>query len=577
MRLRYLRDLVLIAFISLAGEAQPAPLNDALLLNTDRWDFYVADDGELWLAYYASDSRLRLRAPDGTQALVALDDRREAAQSGLAIVPGAGGAALAWRDRYPTRGLYFQPGPGAAPVSLAGDSEPLTRMRVVRVGGRVHVIWLGEKYDLESGERYHLYHRSVAADGTANSPITRLMPAIYPLWIVDGDDIAVFSERWRPDGKTDVIAMQRHDPRTGKFGRPVEVPAPRKGFGPAHSAFASAGRWFLMWLGQDSRGHMVLQGVHSDDKGEHWTQFEFDDLRNLDVARFDVASDSNRHLAVALSGRFRGQPLKGRESVYLLRSNDNGTSWSKATHLRPSAVAGFRGRLPSIAFGATPGELVVVWQDWRDIRSAVYAALSRDYGKTWAVEGTPLTALSSNHGLPLLTSALRPHSAGYVLVYSRFTTDELMQQDLFELRFDASELEKLALGKTAGAGSHGASGTLLEQRADAFWKASEAADYQATYEFFDPFFRAHVSRASFEQRMGSVKYHSHELGETRLEGRLGGVKTTIEMSVPETVIDGVKVSKDRQTAQFWDLWVFVDDQWYREYYEETSGKTWTRY
>ena len=570
--------LFIIAWIlAQVGLAEPAPINGNAMTSPDQWYFYVTEDGGLWLAYYTTDGpvrKLRLRRPDGVEFVVG-PPRREQAPSGLALLAGPDGPRLAWRDKFTRKSLYFQASPDSTPLSIAGDTEPLTRLHLAETDGRIHILWYGEKFDEPLNERYFLYHRSVKPNGSDPSKIQRLMPAIYPLWIVDGEDIAVFSERWRPDGKTDVVGVQTLNPESGEFNDPVQVTTHR--FGPTHKAFASGGRWFLVWVGLNEEDSFVLQAAFSDDKGKTWKHAAFDGLLGMDMARIDAAVDERGRIVLAVSGKYPRQPLMGKETVYLIRSDDNGDSWSDPIAVRSDGLEGFRGRLPSVAFGSKPGELIMVWEDWRMIRGVIYASLSQDFGKTWTIREVPLTMPTANYGLPFWTKAVRAYKDGYVLMFERYRDDGMRTKDLFELRLGAKDLERIAAQRTSQAEHENLTQERLKQRADAFWQAFEAENYRTVYSMLDPYYRANQSEESFVKMMGAVKYYSHKFDDVRLEGRLGGLKTTVNSAVPEIMIDGNLVSKEPRDHQFWDLWVFVNGDWHRQFYREVSDKRWTRY
>lgn len=58
---------------------------------------------------------------------------------------------------------------------------------------------------------------------------------------------------------------------------------------PIFEAFKSGHRWFLVWLGihEDKQ---LFEGIYSDDQGQTWKQFAFEELRGFNQGGIDVAT-----------------------------------------------------------------------------------------------------------------------------------------------------------------------------------------------------------------------------------------------------------------------------------------------
>ena len=77
---------------------------------------------------------------------------------------------------------------------------------------------------------------------------------------------------------------------------------------------------------------------------------------------------------------------------------------------------------------------------------------------------------------------------------------------------------------------------------------------------------------------GKIKYHRIQIGQIVQKGNLARVQVEIESSVPEfTLPNGKVISQPPKTVKFLETWMFVNDDWYREFYDEMSEKPFSHY
>jgi hypothetical protein len=567
--------------------ANPKVLNQhPINQNADR-DYTLDMKGGLWLAYYDIDSFLCVRRPDGSEVKLGAQDR-EQYQSGLALDAGQESLALLWRDKFPQKTLYLLPslaatGSAPQPVAVGGDeSEPLTRLKVARQDDSVYLMWLGEKPDSETKQRFHLYFRSSEDGGKTFSEIDRVLPGFYPMWIMDKDSIPVFS--WSNALGRQAMVMRRFDRTSKTFGPIVEIAATPEQISPIYRAFESAGRWFVLWLAQHGDGRdFLLEGAYSEDKGQSWKRFAFDSIKGLDLSHLVAATDGKGHIALAFSGtrRLREDNPNAKNDLYFTTSSDNGASWSDPRRFRSPEHQITHARFPALSFGSAPGTLIMAWEDWRDIRPNVYVAYSTDYGITWQKEiplGLPGRV---NLGMDFkIERALSRHGENYHLVVNKFDTDNFRKSDLVDYSFTLTDLKQPVLSSPAlELEKTNLNEERLRQRVALYWDAMQREDYATTYALMDSFFQSQVDRQSYLLKMGTIKYQNFRIEGMERLGKIAKLKITVDAGVPEfkSPTTGKSYSKPQQSYTFIDTWLFISGDWYREYNEESSGKRYTQY
>ncbi|NEV62819.1 sialidase family protein [Thiorhodococcus minor] len=509
-----------------------------------------------------------------------------------------------WRDKHPRKGLYFltSASEDAKPAEVGDDTEPLARF-VARSDstGDVHLLWYGEKLGEPTGSEHNLYYgRWREADPAATAP-ELVMPGIYPVMTVKpSGDVMAFS--WQPSEDGGRVYSRFRPAKGGeasgenRFQDAVVIAAVPQ-VTPIVRAFTSGERWLFVWLGQygADRRDFRLEGAYSDDNGTSWTRFALDDLRGFDVASLQVAADAKQHIVLVVTARDRSANDDSKQNVFALHSADAGTTWSSAVALRrPTPVeqeggtedqdplALFSARNPSVAFGATPGEVLAVWEDWRGIRAGIYAAVSRDYGKTWSTSVSPLMALAgANLGLRYEPNAIFPSDAGYSVVAERYSDDTLEKKRLVRLDIPSSRVVAIAEGAGASPwpGDTEVVKQALRERATAYWNAIKEGEFSDTYEYLDPFFRARFPLDRYLATMGRIKYSQADVEGVRIAGSIAEVSTRIRASIPEFRMPttGELVSRPEREVTVKNRWLWIDGRWLKEFRVESQDVVFTRY
>lgn len=582
--------LAAVAHLALAQEVTNAPvrtLTAASMEAGSNWDYTLDASGRLWLAYYDRDRLLRLRDPEGQERLLVPDNRAQS-PSGIALAPTDKGVIVLWRDKHPAKGLYLLdsekiPAEGAIrPIEIGGDTEPLARFVARRdAKDRVHLLWYGEKAGQPTGSVHNLYYRMLDRKTGELSPIELVAAGIYPVMAADPDgNLVVFSWQGDAQGRR-IIARAR--PAGGQFAEPVVIADDVSEITPVFESFYSKGRWLVFWVSQYGldRRDFRLEGAYSDDLGKSWQRFDFPALYGYDVANLNLADDGQGHLVLAITARQRTQQDDQKQDVYVIRSSDRGSTWSQPTRLRTSdteTLALFHARHPSVAFGRKPGQVLVVWEDWRTIRSGLYASLSNDYGASWTLSEVPLPRESgTNLGMRYAPNAIYAAGEGLRVIAERYPDDRLKEKQLVEFALDESGLKRLV--EAARKGEAKANEKALRKRVEAYWRAMQKGDYKATYEHHDPFFRASMPLDVYLAKMGKIKYTEAKIEGTQIKGPIAEARVQVRASIPpfKAPTTGETIQRDEQTIPILERWLWIDGEWFKEFRIESQDIVFTRY
>jgi hypothetical protein len=118
-----------------------------------------------------------------------------------------------------------------------------------------------------------------------------------------------------------------------------------------------------------------------------------------------------------------GKKGEGKETVYIVGSEDNGATWGKMVPARQYSSKETKAD-KLIMRAEDDGTVVAVWQDYRNIRSNIYMQYSRDYGKTWQEKDIPLEEPGKfNTGYYPYTDEIVKVKDKYYLLADRYKSD----------------------------------------------------------------------------------------------------------------------------------------------------------
>lgn len=397
-------------------------------------------DKNLWTAYYDMNSRIHVQnIAEGTDFIMN-DGSKEGASRGLAFDVQGDRVFSVWRDEIAQQGrvVTFRAASDGGkklsdPVVLdPGRTKAFTRLKMgANSKGEIIVLWYGDTRVKDT--MYHFYATQSSDSGeTFSEPqnlTTGYHDAIYPSLLVSGGNSYVFAAAKR-DGDRYMIFRKTTD--GGKtWTDPVEIMKT----GEANTfiePFRVGDRLHVVWL-DEIEGYAVIRNAYSDDEGETWNTHTFGQTKGLYIFTMHMAHDSKGDIYIALGA---SHTLKEKNNVYLIRSEDNGASWEDMVTLRHYPFDNTHAETPTV-YAAENGEVVVVWEDYRNIRSNLYMQYSLDHGRTWQEQDNPLEEPGRfNTAVYAYTDRMIKQDDTYYLLARRYKGDLTKQKaDLLLIDF----------------------------------------------------------------------------------------------------------------------------------------------
>lgn len=542
------------------------------------WAAAMSPQGRMKIAHYDEKRHLHVVDADkGTASKPYHPEKTERASSGVDLAWVGDEAYVAFRDKLPQRDLFV--GNVDKPDSLVGvgsESVPLARVRLMPSGKGLAAIWYGEQHARQ--KQYHVYYRELDAQGKPLGDVLQLFEGIYPVAAVTpgGRTTAV---TWQQKNGVDTISARS---KTGDqaFGAevPVAVAAPLT---PLFEAISSGERTLAFWHAQygANRDEFKLEGAYSDD-GTRWERFHLKGLDGMDIESADFAADGQGNVAAVVAAVPHADFVAkiGKMQAYVVLSHDNGATWSAPVALRQDPLQIEKDKVfshskaPKVVFTG-PGKLLVAWQDWRDLRSAVHISYSEDGGKTWLLNDQRLSEQGVvQEGLALFSKSLFVHDGTAQLVVERYTGDDLKEKRL-EVR--TLKRDDLVNWKVRQAKHPQPDPSKLDQRVMEYWTAMQARDFEKSYAMLDPYFRSRVRFDIYKQDLGKIEYRDPSIKMKTSYGPLALAVTKMTVEVKPVTINNKTFKLDPTEKEIPTRWMWMDGNWYMEYYSEQKGIKYT--
>lgn len=305
-------------------------------------------------------------------------------------------------------------------------------------------------------------------------------------------------------------------------------------------------------------GKFVLEGAVKGDEG--WEAFSIKNAEGLDVARMDYQTWEGGRVLVVFSGEERE---RFKQRIYAAVSEDAGRNWA-VKRIDNKAFDNTRSWLPRMA--ADGDKVIVVWEDARDIRSGVRMKLSPDRGRTWVERDVPL----SNNKYYAFRPRISFARGTFYVAWDQFSGDERKLADLVTMKLTWAEAVKMTSRKDKMM-SFKKKEALLRERVNAYWKGMLRRNLKVTYEIHDPFYRARMPFDFYAPHRGRIVYHSYSIEDLKVEGNVAKVKLKVKYEVPKITILGKETSIPAKEDTAEDTYLFIDGKWFKKFVDTMSG------
>lgn len=570
---RVMSGVAVAVAVSLAGcaslrqDARAPALVDEMPIAAD-WAVSPTARGDVAIAYYDDDRSVKVRTP---QAVI-FDSKTEypaGSLSGLALV--AQGERLWWafRPKEPVREIAVRSSDGLK-LSIDAETLPLPRIALVPEGDRgLTVFWTGEKA-LDKATNESSIGRAVFDAFGKPMHIDDTLPGELPnvTRLDDGKTLLVTNHAYSAGGKVSAWIG-------GEDGKAAvsEVASGVASVQPTGS-FVDGKRMFAYWVNESGReqGENQLQLAYSDD-GREWKTSSLEWDRKGYPNQLSVAGDGAGNLVMAaMTGMLQGDG-KRVNRVKLYHSRDGGANWQGPFDARASTFDYAKEEAAAVAL-LSNGKFLVLWTDWRFARPTLRYSLFRAGEVQPLVHDAPFgRAQDSVARLPLKSPEKGVFEAGgRVSVAAERPDDMFLSKSIVLLTADVAELEKPAAEALVPDAER------LAQRVNALGKAMVDKRYADAYEFFDPFYRARVPVNKYLETQGRIEYKAYEFMENSdIQGIAANAKVKIVASVPAFSSGKARFEAAEKELESVGRWLWIDGEWYREYFSQALEKRYTQF
>lgn len=117
---------------------------------------------------------------------------------------------------------------------------------------------------------------------------------------------------------------------------------------------------------------------------------------------------------------------------------------------------------------------------------------------------------------------------------------------------------------------------MLKKRLYDFWQAKAHSDRGIQYDFYDPFFKFHVSKDNFKAMGSNIFYENPQIQEIITEGNVAKTKVSVVyFGELQGRLKPVKVEKT--PAEINQTWLFLDGNWFLEFVDNINESKFANY
>lgn len=103
----------------------------------------------------------------------------------------------------------------------------------------------------------------------------------------------------------------------------------------------------------------------------------------------------------------------------------------------------------------------------------------------------------------------------------------------------------------------------LQQRVNDYWETRKSGKTEMSYTYYDPFFKARVTRKHYESNLIDIKFHNVKMGNAEIVENIAKVKIEVEYEIPESVIMGKKIFLPKRGDSWVEDWIWIDGDWFK--------------
>lgn len=527
------------------------------------------NEGGLAVGYY--DGSRALKVVSGSKTLYdSTDEFVAGALSGLALMSEGKDLWWAFRPKEPQREVAVRSSNGAR-LSVDGVSLPLPRIALLPGDkGGVEVFWTGERPIANPDKESAIGFAQFDANGKP-VVIADTLPGEIPAVVVteSGTRVLVTNHGHDEGGKVSAWVAPK-----GATPFVVEVASGVAAVQPTGAAVHGE-RVFAYWNNESGRldGESLLQIAYSDD-GKVWTPVSLEWNKRAFPNELRFAGDDAGNMLLTVSVAMLQEDEKRFARVLLYRSSDNGVTWVQAPSLREGEYE-YAKQDSAGVLRLSNGNFLVVWNDWRFTRPSLrYSVFAPDAAQPLISDEPFVSPEDVNAALPanLSQSPVFEHDGVVSLlaeapdVAFRQKTLSVISRPLAGLLDKSGSRVEIDLDR-------------LKVRINELGKAFVERRFEDAYTFFDPYYRARVSLREFMETQGRIDFKSYEFVEN---GEPTGVavtaKTRIVAAVPafKSAAGGSFEAEEKEVESL-GRWLWIDGEWYREFYSQALEKRFSQY
>lgn len=118
---------------------------------------------------------------------------------------------------------------------------------------------------------------------------------------------------------------------------------------------------------------------------------------------------------------------------------------------------------------------------------------------------------------------------------------------------------------------------LLRERIAENWNAMIAGDRLKVYAMYDPFFRTNVDLQFWRGISAPGKYYTFNIKGLDIRGNVAYAEVEVEYSYSLIGKFGQKIERERTKVTINETWLYVDDNWWRQFRDGITDGTYAHY